>query len=146
MIFGIDNMFNQSRLIFLNIITLPTNRIFRDYGNIPGLDLAFIKNGYVYHTDADTTDRIPDGSIQRSGDNILAAVTFLAKTSDLELGRHGDIESPPVFFDMFGLFVISYPSWVGIIINLTVAFAALVIMYIDILQFSKKTDLSKVIN
>ena len=137
-------MFNQNGLISLHSIILSTNRIFRDYGNIPGLDLAFIKNGYVYHTDADTTDRIPDGSIQRSGDNILAAVIFLANTSDGELGLHGDNESPPIFFDMFGLFVISYPSWLGFIINLTVAFAALVVMYIDILQFSKKTDVSKV--
>ena len=26
-------------------------RIFRDYGNIPGIDMAFVVNGYVYHTE-----------------------------------------------------------------------------------------------
>ena len=48
-------------------------RIFRDYGKIPGggLDFAFIKNGYVYHTIHDTYDIIPDGSIQQAGDNLL---------------------------------------------------------------------------
>ena len=42
-------------------------RIFRDYGNIPGLDIAYMKNGYVYHTVYDTEENIPAGSIQRAG-------------------------------------------------------------------------------
>lgn len=29
-------------------------RIFRDYGHIPGIDMAFFVNGYVYHTKYDT--------------------------------------------------------------------------------------------
>ena len=46
-------------------------RIFRDYGNIPGLDIAYVKNGYIYHTKYDTEDRIPSGSIQRAGNNLF---------------------------------------------------------------------------
>lgn len=32
-----------------------------------GIDLAFIENGYIYHTKYDTADRILTDSIQRAG-------------------------------------------------------------------------------
>uniref|UniRef100_A0A8C0FJ50 Endoplasmic reticulum metallopeptidase 1 n=1 Tax=Bubo bubo TaxID=30461 RepID=A0A8C0FJ50_BUBBB len=41
-------------------------RIYRDFGNVPGIDLAFIENGYIYHTEYDTSDRILADSIQRA--------------------------------------------------------------------------------
>merc|ERR1719309_1622478 len=62
-------------------------RIFRDFGHIPGLDIAFFRNGYVYHTEHDTADRIPDGSIQVAGDNILAVVSHLAGVGDPPAGN-----------------------------------------------------------
>uniref|UniRef100_A0A8C7KH74 Endoplasmic reticulum metallopeptidase 1 n=1 Tax=Oncorhynchus kisutch TaxID=8019 RepID=A0A8C7KH74_ONCKI len=43
-------------------------RIYRDFGNIPGIDLAFIENGFIYHTKYDTPDRILTDSIQRAGE------------------------------------------------------------------------------
>ena len=50
-------------------------RIFRDYGHIPGLDIAFVRDGYIYHTEYDTSERIALGSIQRAGDNVLAVLS-----------------------------------------------------------------------
>ena len=119
-------------------------RIFRDYGNIPGLDIAFVKNGFVYHTDADTPDRIPDGSIQRSGENVFAVIVKLTTTSDSKLGIGANNDSPPVFFDIFGLIVISYPQWIGSLINFGIIGIAVIAIYIDVSEFSKKTDISKV--
>ncbi|KAK1334507.1 hypothetical protein QTO34_005513 [Cnephaeus nilssonii] len=108
-------------------------RIYRDFGNIPGIDLAFIENGYIYHTKYDTADRILTDSIQRAGDNILAVLKYLA-TSDVLVSsskyRHGNM----VFFDVLGLFVIAYPSRVGSIINCMVVMAGVLYLGKKLLQ------------
>ena len=101
-------------------------RIFRDYGKIPGLDIAYVKNGYIYHTKYDTEDRIPSGSIQRAGDNVLAVVKHLA---DSEVLTHTDASNRGaiVFFDLLGLCLIYYPEWLGALINLLVVVGSVAI-------------------
>ena len=95
-----------------NIIPSDTDfRIFRDYGNTyeGGLDFAFIRNGYVYHTRHDTIHNIQDGSIQQAGDNLLnVVIDFVSR--EIENRSKDDEESDEdlVFFDMFGLFMVSY--------------------------------------
>ncbi|KAF7664643.1 hypothetical protein LDENG_00170900 [Lucifuga dentata] len=98
-------------------------RIYRDFGNIPGIDLAFIENGFIYHTKYDTADRILTDSIQRAGDNILAVLKYLVtseKLADSSEYRHGNM----VFFDLLGVVVVAYPARVGTILNYMVAAAA----------------------
>ncbi|XP_053333817.1 endoplasmic reticulum metallopeptidase 1-like [Clarias gariepinus] len=100
-------------------------RIFRDFGSIPGIDLAFIENGYIYHTKYDTADRILTDSIQRAGDNILALLKRLVTTetlADPSEYRHGSM----VFFDVLGVTMVAYPARVGSIINYMVAIATLI--------------------
>uniref|UniRef100_A0A672YHR5 Endoplasmic reticulum metallopeptidase 1 n=1 Tax=Sphaeramia orbicularis TaxID=375764 RepID=A0A672YHR5_9TELE len=97
-------------------------RIYRDFGNIPGIDLAFIENGFIYHTKYDTADRILTDSIQRAGDNILAVLKHLVmseKLADSSEYRHGNM----VFFDLLGVMVVAYPARVGTILNYVVAAA-----------------------
>ncbi|ELW63066.1 Endoplasmic reticulum metallopeptidase 1 [Tupaia chinensis] len=117
-------------------------RIYRDFGNIPGIDLAFIENGYIYHTKYDTADRILTDSIQRAGDNILAVLKYLA-TSDMLASsskyRHGHM----VFFDVLGLFVIAYPSRVGSIINCMVVMAVVFYLGRKLLQPRHKSAQGK---
>ncbi|XP_045324503.1 endoplasmic reticulum metallopeptidase 1 isoform X2 [Leopardus geoffroyi] len=113
-------------------------RIYRDFGNIPGIDLAFIENGYIYHTKYDTADRILTDSIQRAGDNILAVLKYLATSDVLPSSskyRHGHM----VFFDVLGLFVIAYPSRVGSIINYMVVMAAVLYLGKKWLRPQRKT-------
>ncbi|XP_045923098.1 endoplasmic reticulum metallopeptidase 1-like [Micropterus dolomieu] len=100
-------------------------RIYRDFGNIPGIDLAFVENGFIYHTKHDTADRIPTDSIQRAGDNILAVLRYLAnseKLADSSEYRHGNM----VFFDLLGAIVVAYPARVGTILNYLVATATFI--------------------
>lgn len=59
-------------------------RIFRDYGKIPGLDMAHQYNGYVYHTRFDHPEIIPRNTLQNTGDNVLALVRAIANSTELE--------------------------------------------------------------
>ncbi|RXN33223.1 endoplasmic reticulum metallopeptidase 1 [Labeo rohita] len=99
--------------------------IFRDFGNIPGIDLAFIENGFLYHTKYDTPDRIHINSIQRAGDNILSVLKHLVMSdelADFSEYRHGNM----VFFDMLGLMMVAYPAHVGTVINYMAVIATVV--------------------
>ncbi|XP_076462443.1 endoplasmic reticulum metallopeptidase 1-like [Babylonia areolata] len=91
-------------------------RIFRDYGKIPGLDLAHIRNGYVYHTVNDLPSFVEPGCLQRTGNNILALVKALVKSPYLvDPGdyRHGSL----VFFDFLGFFMVAYPQRLAVLLN-----------------------------
>uniref|UniRef100_A0A8C8G967 Endoplasmic reticulum metallopeptidase 1 n=1 Tax=Oncorhynchus tshawytscha TaxID=74940 RepID=A0A8C8G967_ONCTS len=103
-------------------------RIYRDFGNIPGIDLAFIENGFIYHTKYDTPDRILTDSIQRAGDNILAVLKHLVMSEELADSseyRHGNT----VFFDLLGMVVVAYPAHVGTIINYITAIATFLYLF-----------------
>ncbi|KAJ7986872.1 hypothetical protein DPEC_G00332910 [Dallia pectoralis] len=103
-------------------------RIYRDFGNIPGIDLAFIENGFIYHTKYDTPDRIHTDSIQRAGDNILAVLKHLAMSevlADSSQYRHGNM----VFFDLLGVVVVAYPARVGTIINYLATMATFLYLF-----------------
>ncbi|XP_038211457.1 endoplasmic reticulum metallopeptidase 1-like [Zerene cesonia] len=79
-------------------------RIFRDFGNISGVDLAWSSNGYVYHTRLDTAARVPPAALQRTGDNVLALAHGLLSSERLEqAAEHARL---PVFFDVLGVLVL----------------------------------------
>ncbi|GAB6026090.1 hypothetical protein CHUAL_012293 [Chamberlinius hualienensis] len=87
-------------------------RIFRDYGNIPGLDIAYIRNGYVYHTKFDSEEYIQPGCLQRAGENLQGLLKELANSplvTDPQERKHGNV----IFFDFFGLFLVVYTEAVG---------------------------------
>ncbi|XP_035827663.1 endoplasmic reticulum metallopeptidase 1 [Aplysia californica] len=93
-------------------------RIFRDYGNIPGIDIAHIKNGYVYHTRNDLPRFIPPGCMQRGGENVLSLLKTLStsmKLVDPGADKHGSM----VFFDFLGFFMVAYPKRIAMLLNWT---------------------------
>ncbi|XP_050425475.1 endoplasmic reticulum metallopeptidase 1-like [Adelges cooleyi] len=94
-------------------------RIFRDFGRVSGLDFAWSANGYVYHTKLDTVDKIPLGTFQRTGDNMLPLILKLVnsnKISNIEKYSNGNL----VFFDFLGLFIIHWSEDLSDIINICV--------------------------
>ncbi len=87
-----------------------------------------MKNGYVYHTKYDTERAIPQGSIQRAGDNVLAMVRHLLNADILShtaTAKDGSV----VFFDLLGLCLIYYPAWLGNIINIGVVAVSFYLTY-----------------
>ena len=59
-------------------------RVFRDDGDVPGIDLAFVEKTRVYHTPRDTLEELVKrrpGSMQASGSNALGfAMAFLERS------------------------------------------------------------------
>lgn len=93
--------------------------------------MAFIKDGYRYHTDYDGLSNIPLGSFQHVGDNALSLIKALSDAP--EISDQIDRESTStVYYDFFGLFLVYYSENVGTFINLT---TVIVSIYIAIYGF-----------
>ncbi|GJQ79156.1 hypothetical protein Trydic_g5407 [Trypoxylus dichotomus] len=117
-----------------NIIPSDTDfRIFRDYGNIVGFDLAFFKNGYKYHTNFDDVESIPLASYQHVGDNVLELVKKIANAPEIEYMKSSHTKA--VYFDVFGLFMVWYQDYIGTIINLVVTLLSCLVAYKSFLDF-----------
>ncbi|CEF66358.1 Endoplasmic reticulum metallopeptidase 1 [Strongyloides ratti] len=102
-------------------------RIFRDYGRIPGLDIAYVQNGYWWHTEFDQAKRITPGSLQRAGENVLATVKELINSPYFNNPAQYE-DKKFVFFDILGITTIVYSmntayylNWTLIIISLIMA-------------------------
>lgn len=103
-------------------------RIFRDFGHVSGLDFAWSKNGYVYHTKFDNVKQIPLGTLQRTGDNILALVLGLV-SSEMMANTEKYATGNLVFFDFLGAFVIRWPEGIGFLINMSAVILSLYSLY-----------------
>lgn len=82
-----------------------------------GVDFAWSTNGYVYHTKFDTANQIPMGSLQRTGDNILALARGITVGHYLGETTVADSDGSLVFFDFLGAFVIRWPQYIAGIVN-----------------------------
>ena len=68
--------------------------------------MAYIRNGFVYHTKYDDLNHLSLPAMQRAGDNLLALVTHLADSdwpTDLT-------ESNLIFFDYLGVFMVTFSN------------------------------------
>ncbi|XP_053669713.1 endoplasmic reticulum metallopeptidase 1-like [Anopheles nili] len=108
-------------------------RIFRDYGEVPGLDFAHIANGYRYHTRYDSIEFLSAEVLQRTGDNVLALTRELADGDVLGASEPLPV-GESVFFDFVGLAFVHYSATSGQWINLVVAFLSVVVPLIGFLR------------
>ncbi|XP_017126541.2 endoplasmic reticulum metallopeptidase 1-like isoform X1 [Drosophila elegans] len=105
--------------------------IFVKYGKLIGLDIAQFINGYTYHTKYDRFANIPRESIQNTGENLLSLVRALSNATELD-NTAAYATGHAVFFDFLGLYFINYTESTGIILNYSVAGAALILIFVSI--------------
>lgn len=105
-------------------------RIFRDFGNMSGLDLAHYKNGYVYHTAYDDLDRVEPAVLQNTGENLLALVEALSAHN---ASRSRSTKSTKyVFFDVFGVYMFSYTELSGTVANLVIVMVSFFSIFLSL--------------
>lgn len=98
-------------------------RVFtKDFGDIPGLDIIFVLEGYVYHTAYDTADRVSRESLQARGENLIALLEGFTTAPELKNSSSralnpNSLEKRPIFFDFYGIFMISYSQSVALALH-----------------------------
>ena len=95
--------------------------IYRQAG-IPGLDVAFFRGGWAYHTALDRSVSVRDGSVQHMGANALALVRELAR-GPLPGGAR---ESRSVYYDLLGLTLVVYSQGTALALAIVAALLVLI--------------------
>jgi hypothetical protein len=105
---------------------------------IVGTDSAYIDNGYVYHTPFDRIDEIPDKTIKHTGENLVAFVSALSNAPQMDTeysdekypreARHPTL-SRAVFFDILGVFCVSYGCRMVFVLHYSVGAIGLAIAW-----------------
>lgn len=75
---------------------------------LPGFNFAFIGRPQLYHSPAATPQALDQGALQDMGRQVLDLARGLLDAPQLP-GKAPDL----VFFDAFGLALVSYPAWLG---------------------------------
>ncbi|XP_047036815.1 endoplasmic reticulum metallopeptidase 1-like isoform X2 [Helicoverpa zea] len=97
-------------------------RIWRDFGGIYGVDIAFVKWAAVYHTRNDRAELLQPGVMQGAGDMLLA---FIAATADIDDLDDKIEPEAAVYYDYLNVFLVSYALYASYVIDVFVALCGL---------------------
>lgn len=81
-------------------------------------------HGFMYNADLilhcryDIPAAVPNGSIQRAGENLLALLREVANSTHLSDPTKEDVHGKIVFFDIFGLMTVVYSERVAMVLNI----------------------------
>ncbi|EDW01016.1 endoplasmic reticulum metallopeptidase 1 [Drosophila grimshawi] len=114
-------------------------RIFRDFGPVPGLDMAGQYNGFVYHTKYDRFDVISRNSLQNTGENLLHLTRRISNAEEMR-DTEAHSEGHSVFFDFMGLFFVYYLESTGIAVNICIALAGIILVCVSLWRMTRTTD------
>lgn len=85
--------------------------VFREHGML-GYNFAFIGDVRNYHTPADNFQNADRGSMQHHGENVLGLVRAIVDSDELDWlgGRKAGTSDEAVYFDLFGKWILWWPS------------------------------------
>ena len=86
----------------------------------------------------DIPSAIPDGSIQRAGENVMALLKEVINSPLLSHPEEDDVHGKIIFFDVMGLMMVVYSERLGIVVNLVTAAVVLLTVYIGTAPSSSK--------
>ncbi len=116
-------------------------RVFRDDGNLRGIDTALYRNGYLYHTPSDEASRVTSTTLQAIGANTLALCQHIGSMPHFPAR---DDKSASVYYDFLGLTMLSYS--IGTARILAVLMLLSVIIAIFLACRSRKPHLSALLS
>lgn len=120
-------------------------RIFRDFGDVVGLDFAHVAKGYRYHTSYDHVRFLSQGFVQRTGENILALTLSIANGDELDHLETFSKNDFAVYFDFLGVVFVHYTKEIGAIINFVIAILSIVISFLSLNKATSSTHTKHVV-
>jgi len=99
----------------------------------------------VYHTKFDNVDQIPLGTLQRTGDNILALTQGIVFENYLSDASMQEARGSLVFFDFFGAFVVRWPQCIANAINIISIFIGGYSIYLN-MQSARRSKNNIIVN
>lgn len=113
-------------------------RIFRDFGQLQGLDFAHNRNGYRYHTRYDSIHFLSPSFLQRTGDNVLVLSKNIANSNEIEHTK--EIPSADsVYFDVLGIGFVHYSADFGAVLNIAISLIAFLTPFFAWLRVTRRT-------
>ncbi|CAH0598172.1 unnamed protein product [Chrysodeixis includens] len=133
-------------MFYSGIIPSDTDfRIWREFGGIQGIDIAFVKWAHVYHTRNDRPELVLPGVLQNAGDMLLALCTELANHEDMTTKSESTGE---IYYDFLNAFLVSYslPASYAVDVLIAVFGLASVAYYVWLVGARKSTLLKLLVS
>lgn len=122
----------------MNIIPADTDyRVFTKHTNYfaAGMDLAFTRNGYVYHTSQDSYSQIQRGAVQHMGETVFSLVhdltsNYLSKENINSI----DEKYEPLFIEILGFYVIVWDYSIQSIAILSLIVLLVILFFVRVIR------------
>uniref|UniRef100_A0A3B6DK81 Vacuolar membrane protease n=1 Tax=Triticum aestivum TaxID=4565 RepID=A0A3B6DK81_WHEAT len=107
-------------------------QIYEEVAGLPGLDFAYTDTTSVYHTKNDKMELLQPGSLQHSGENMLAFLLHAASSPKFMKDAHqakqdSTEQKKAIFFDILGKYMVVYPQRLATMFHNSIIFQSLLI-------------------